>query len=562
MIRPTAGKHVGCGAALMLALSLSACTPVVQPGQSPSATKIDPGPGILEVDHFPGPTDRDRINQALAKASLMEGPKVIRFTRRDYRITPLRPDSFEPVLGGRGLSDLILEGRGAVLVAQDALDCQMGYFFKLSSFSNLVVRDLTLCYRPTPFVQGTIVSTDQANNRTTIRLDPRFAHIEQILQTPHSELWCRVGLQEAPHLPKADNPSWMNVGIESNGAIRMAVNPDESVTVAAGWIDMEWALHAHYNWAPGDPFVIWKRSGQDGFCFEAGKQLVLQNIRVESALHFAIKLLGIENATLSRCAVIPASGAMLSGCADGLDIQQSRDIVIEDCTLVSTGDDAISFLNHGHGFNGQTYEKKFPPPYPETNERVLIRRNHIEGGNRNGILLLAFEADVIGNNLSHIRQYGLKFSGNDTRIEGNFFRSVGTFSAYRHIPDELNTGIICSDEWDQFRATIRNNRLEDWSNMPGILLKSLHNARVTGNTFVLRDTSTLDAKPHNPYLDSPKAIVVTDGNFEYKPRYNSDISIQANRFLAGSTWSRVEDAFFLHGNHARVTFRNNEMFKP
>jgi len=552
----------GGGVVLALAFGLLACTPRVERPPAPPAMDRDPGPHILEVDRFPGPSDRERINQAFSEASRIEGPKILRFATRDYLIKPARLDTFEPVLGGHGITDLTIEGQGAVLVAQDALDAQKGYFFKVSSFSNLVVRDLTLTYRPAPFVQGTIVRTDQSNNLTTLRLDPAYAHIERLTQTPHSELWCRVGRREAPHLPKPDNPSWMNVGVESNGAVRMTTHEDGSVTVAAGWIDMEWALHAQYNWEPGDPFVMWKRAGQDGFCFEAGQQLVLQNLRVESALHFAIKLRGVEGARLSRCAVEPSPGAMLSGCADGVDVQQSQDVVVEDGTLISTGDDAISFLNHRHGHNGEAFEQKFPPPYPETNERVLLRNNRIEGGNRNGILLLAFEADVIGNQVSHIRQYGLKFSGNDTRVEGNTFRAVGTFSAYRHIPDELNTGIICSDEWDQYRVTIRNNRVEDWRNMPGILLKSLHNARVTGNTFVQHDAATVAAKPHNPYLDELKAVVVTDGNFEYTPRHSSDLSIQGNRIVAPGAWSQVEEAFFIHGNQDRMAIHNNELAAP
>lgn len=543
-----------------MAIGLSACALTPDPGAN---AKTEVKSRILDVDRFPGPTDRERINQALAEVANMDGIKTLRFSTRDYLITPALTDTFEPILGGHGITNLLIEGNGAVLVANDALDCQKGYFFKISAFSNLVVRNLTLIYRPAPFVQGTILRTDQSNNQTTIRLDPAFAHIERLVQTPHSEFWCRVGRRDDPHLPKPDNPSWMNVGVESNGALRVTAQEDGTVTLAAGWIDLEWALHAHYNWASGDPFVLWKRAGQDGFCFEAGEQLALQNVRVESALHFAIKLRGLLGATLSGCEVVPSPGAMLSGCADGLDVQQSRDVLIENCSLLSTGDDAISFLNHRHGHNGEAFEQKFPPPYPETNERVMLRNNRIEGGNRNGILLLAFDAAVIGNRVSHIRQYGLKFSGNDTRVEDNTFRDLGSFSAYRHIPDELDTGIICSDEWDQYRAIIRNNRVEDWRNMPAVLLKSLHNARVTGNTFVMHDASMIAAKPHNPYLNQLKTVVVTDGNFDYTPRHGSELSIQGNQILVpGGVWTQADEAFFVQGDHARIAFSNNELGKP
>jgi nitrous oxidase accessory protein NosD len=148
---------------------------------------------------------------------------------------------------------------------------------------------------------------------------------------------------------------------------------------------------------------------------------------------------GTDGVYLVDCHVSPATEAMISSSADGIDVLQSRDIVIEKCVLVVTADDATSFLNHGHGDNGQLFETRFGSPYPDTNEGVTIRDNLIEGGNRNAIILLAFRAEISGNTLRHTRQYGIKFGGDDTRISNNRLTELRSFAAYRHITDELDT---------------------------------------------------------------------------------------------------------------------------
>jgi hypothetical protein len=549
----------------VLAAGMISCT--VQP-PAPSADRAAAADAsarsdvLFLVDDFEGDTDLEKINKALAAMGRLQGPKTLRFSPREYLIKPLELDTFDPVIGGACISNLVVEGNGAVLVAQDALNCRKGYFFKISRFEDLVVKDLTLTYRPTPFVQGAIVRADQPGNRTTLVLDPGYDHIGLLQQTPHSEFWCRVGIKDRAGMPKPDNPSWISVGVDARGKPRILQDDGGRVTVEAGAINAEQVLHPACNWEEGDPFVIWKRAGQDGFCFEEGGRLTLANVRVESALHFAIKLRGVVGARLTRCAVSPASGAMLSGSADGIDVQQSRDIVIEDCSLISTGDDAISFLNHRHGHNGEHYERKFAPPYPETNEGVLLRNNRIEGGNRNGILLLASRVEVISNTAQSIRQYGLKFAGDDTRIEGNAFKDVGAFSAYRHIEDELNTGVVCSDEWNQYRVAIRNNVIESWRNMPGILLKSVHHAEVTGNTFVLNDPTAIMVKPLNAYLDTLKAICVTHGAIGDSRFPCSDILIEGNAIRATGGWRSADDAIEVHGLHDRVVVgTNNVVFR-
>lgn len=512
---------------------------------------------IFLVDDFPGWDDREKINNALAAMETIKGDKTLRFSNREYLVRPTVTDSFEPVLGGTNIRSLTIDGQGAVLVALDSLDCRKGYFFRIRKFTDLVVRDLTLTYRPGTLVQGRIVSADQPNNQTTITLDPLFGKVESLVQTPMSKLWCRVGHGENACWPKQGNPSWMEVGVDGSGRlIAEAAGPDR-VTVKAGFFDRSLTLNGEFNWQAGDPIVIWKRGAQDGFCFEEGRGLSLGNIRVQAALHYAIKLRGVIGATVTGCHVEPAPGAMISSSADGIDVQQSRDIVIEKCSLVATGDDAISFLNHGHGDNGQMFETRFGSSYPETNEGVVIRENLIEGGNRNGILLLASKAEVSGNILRHTRQYGIKFGGNDTRIVNNRLTELGSFAAYRHISDELDTGIICSDEWSQSGASIRDNVIEDWHHMPAILLKSLANARVTGNTLVMRDPGRIRETPFNSYLKSVPAVCVTSGHFNGVTIRSSEIAINGNVIRYRGGWSDAADAIFIHGSHDRIEVKNN-----
>ncbi len=489
---------------------------------------------ILHVDDFAADSERERINLALAHAAQLNGSKELRFSPREYIVDlPQEDNPFAAVLGVSDVSNLTIDGQGAVLVMSNALAKTRGYVFKINRFKNLAVKNLSLTFRPAPFIQGTITAVDQPANRVSLSLDDNFNQLDALRSDAYAEFWCRVGLKTNPLHPKPATPSWMSVGVDENGGIARVLEPDGSVTLQAGFIDPAKTINAAMNWEVGDPMVIWLRSGLDGFYFEEGERLELENLSIEAVPHYAIKVRGVEQVSINACEVAPMPGAMLSSSADGIDIQQSRNIRIQDCRLVATGDDAISLLNHGHGANGEQHENKFPPPYPETNERVLIRNNHIEGGNRNGILLLANDAEVIGNKILNTRQYGLKFTGDRTLIEANTFREVGTFAAYRHITDELNTGIIGSDEWVQRDAIIKNNHLEDWHNMPGILLKSVQGAVVTGNRFVMNDPDAIATQPVNAYLTYLPAICVTHG--EGGRSDSSDLFIENNTF-SPSTW--------------------------
>ena len=372
-----------------------------------------------------------------------------------------------------------------------------------------------------------------------------------------SKLWCRVGQNGNAHWPKQGNPSWMDVGVDDSG--RMIAEPagPGRVTVRAGFFDRSLTLGGEFNWQPGDPMVIWKRGAQDGLCFEQGSGLSIANVRVEAALHYAIKLRGVIGAAVTECHVAPPAGAMISSSADGIDVQQSKDVVIERCFLVATGDDAISFLNHGHGDNGQLFETRFGPPYPDTNENVVVRDNLIEGGNRNAILLLASKAEISGNIIRHTRQYGVKFTGDDTRIVNNRLTELGSFTAYRHITDELDTGVICSDEWTQHGASIRGNVIEDWHHMPAVLLKSVTNARVSDNTFVMSDPQRVSETPFNPYLKTTPAICVTRGHLKNEAVQSSNIAIDGNVFRSGGAWRDAAEALVIHGSHHRIEAKNN-----
>ena len=274
-------------------------------------------------------------------------------------------------------------------------------------------------------------------------------------------------------------------------------------------------------------------------------------------MHFAIKLRGIFKAEILECQVAAVSGGMLSSCADGIDVQQSNGIIIERCRVISSGDDAISLLNHNHGYNGANCEKKFPVQYPDTNENILVRGNQLIGGNRNGILLLGSNAVVESNEILHVRQYGLKFAGDNTKISGNVFRNNSSFAAYIHIKDELDTGVICSDEWIQNNVTIEKNVIEDWKHMPGLLLKSVKGAKIMNNHFTMHAPEDISEKPFNSYLNQNKAICVTTGTFNNEIKKGSDITIVGNTVSASGVWKSFKDVLQINGECENLKVENN-----
>ena len=511
------------------------------------------------VDQFIGATDGEKINAAFKEMVSVEGPKVLHFQPREYLIESKGSDGFEPVIGAVGLRDLTIAGHGACWVAQNQLQQAQGYFFKQSRFKNLTLENLNLTYRPRPFVQGRILQVEQSKNKVLLQLDKNFSNWPAInLPSANAKLWCRVGQQQNPAWAKAHSPAWLPASFAPLTQAQKD-SAESKVWVHAGAFDLTKTLNGVYNWEVGDPMVIWKRGAQDALVFEEGEGLVLKNITLDSALHYGIKLRGIVQARLEQCDVIPVTGGMISGCADGIDVQQSRDISIVHCKISSNGDDGISLLNNAqHGFNGEFHEKKLAPPYPETNENILISQNEIQGSNRNGMLILASNVIISRNNLHQVRQYGLKFCGNHTQILDNIFSEVGSFAAYRHISDELNTGVICSDDWLQTNAVINNNRVESWHNMPAMMLKSLNQATIKGNWFDLKDENRLNVKPFNPTLSQLKTIVVTSGNFMGKNIPCDYFMVENNTVMKTTLWPTIEKSFLLE-EIPHLVVKNNQM---
>ncbi|MBF0199038.1 MAG: right-handed parallel beta-helix repeat-containing protein, partial [Planctomycetes bacterium] len=302
-----------------------------------------------------------------------------------------------------------------------------------------------------------------------------------------------------------------------------------------------------HNWQADDQIVIWKRGAQDTLYFEEGSGLEVLNITVDSSPHYAIKLRGISNINIESCQVTPKQGAMISSCADGIDVQQSKNISITNCKLIATGDDGISLLNHKHGHNGHYLENKFQEPYPASNLNAILENNTIIGGNRNGILALCKNLVIRANIIKHVRQYGVKFTSSNVKIVNNQFEELGSFTAYKHIKDELNTGIICSDEWKQTNILIQGNEFKNWHHMPGIMLKAVRNAEVIANTFVLEHSSP----QHNPGLETVKAIVIGMGEFNGHLLPCEDVILKDNIYQS-ELWSEKNHATFIQGQQNRI----------
>jgi hypothetical protein len=304
------------------------------------------------------------------------------------------------------------------------------------------------------------------------------------------------------------------------------------ITLMAGQFNMDEVWNGEYNWEVGDPIVIWKRGAQDAVTFEAGEQLWVNRLSVDSALHYAIKVRGVQHVQIEHCSIEPIKNGMISGSADGIDIQQSSHISIRNNRIVSTGDDMISLLNHGHGHNGLHHESKFSPPYPETNTHITIENNDLVGGNRNGMLILGDHLKVTNNHLQHFRQYGLKFTGDDISIQNNTFAYGGHFTAFKHIKDEQQTGIICSDDWTQSNVIILSNTIKNWSHMPGILLKSVAHAYVSNNLFSMDQHHKKNLHDIGGKVDKHQSIQVLDSIFKGKKHVSTNVILNNNRFVS------------------------------
>lgn len=485
----------------------------------------------FQVDDFAAADDRTTINRAFAAMRTTAGVKRLRFSARTYVIASDPAAGATPLLDLADVRDLDLDGNGAVIEARDMLDAPGGYLLGVRAFADVRIRDLRITYRPLPFVQGRITAVDQAVNRVEVELVPGFDGIGSLRRHATAELWCRVGQPAEPHLPKAHSPSWLAVGDDGAGGVRREARGGGRWLLHAGGFDPARTIGGRHTWTVGDPLVVWQRGAQDALAAWDGAGLRLEGIAIDSALHFAIKVRGVTGVAITGCRIEPGPGAWFSVSADGIDVQQCRDVSVRGCRVVANGDDGISFLNHGHGHNGTTVETRFPPPLPETNEEVRIEDCHLEGGNRNGILLLAHRSLVTGNVLRHIRQYGVKCGGDDAVISGNRFEAVGSFTPWSHIADELETGIVCSDMWTQHRWTVRGNRFTGCYHMPALLLRALAGTVVEDNRIEVEGRDADDLRPHAPSVPRPVAIRIASGSFRGAPTRATGIILRRNQVV-------------------------------
>jgi hypothetical protein len=502
-----------------------------------------PGAQSFRVDDYAGADDRETINRAFAAMRGVAGAKRLVFARRTYRVTAADTDTFAPVLDLSQVADLVVDGDGAVIEATGMLGARKGYLLACRSFRDVAIRDLRITFAPRPSVQGRILAVDQRAGIVEVELEAGRDGIGALQSHATAELWCRTGQVASPHLPKPHSPSWLRVAAADGGVWREPLG-ERCWRLRCGGFDTTATIGGRHAWQVGDPLVIWQRGAQDALAAWDGRDLRLSRVVIDSALHFAIKARGVDGVEIAGCRIEPPSGGMISGSADGIDIQQSRRIVVRDCRIVANGDDAISLLNHGHGFNGERHEGRFDQPWPDTNEDVLLVDNHIEGGNRNGILALATRCEIRGNTLRDLRQYGVKCTGDDAVIADNRFERVGSFTAFRHITDELDTGIVCSDEWTQRRWTVSGNTFIDWYHMPAILLKSVEGAVVSGNRFVSAPARIEDLRPNNAYLSAPTAICLTSGVFRGRTLDSSGIRLSGNRLAASGV-----EGLVVNGSH-------------
>jgi hypothetical protein len=57
-----------------------------------------------------------------------------------------------------------------------------------------------------------------------------------------------------------------------------------------------------------------------------------------------------------------------------------------------------------------------------------------------------------------------------------------------------------------------------------------------------------------------KAIVVTEGNFEYTPQSGANLVIRGN--TVEGAWRSIEESMAINGAHDDVTIRDNRLKRP
>jgi parallel beta-helix repeat protein len=271
----------------------------------------------------------------------------------------------------KGVENLTIEGNDSWFY----FDRQASAFL-FSNCANVTLKNLNIDYDPLPYVQGTVVSCDDASRpRTfTFRPDPGYTMPELLVKD--SVDWrtsingnCRIMLwDKQTGLVKADQHG-MDIINGKNSVQKLA---DGTYKIAT-WVWWGRSLK-DAGVETGAPVTLWRRAGR-AIRMEICGKVVLENVDIYASGfvgyvgYFGEGPCIFRNCDLKRR---PGTDRLVGGNADGFNVRGTlKGALIENCSVEAIGDDAVNL----HGVYNKVFEQQSPT------ELIVARTYDSEGPN-------------------------------------------------------------------------------------------------------------------------------------------------------------------------------------
>lgn len=282
--------------------------------------------------------DTAAIYAALQHAKSIEGPVRLMFSPGSYRLSPAQSSAITSnyVFWLNQLHDVELRGEGTHLILAEP----MSGFMLCTQCSNVTVDGMEIDYEVPPFVQGHVTAIDSSLGTFDYVPDQGYSLLNHPRLAQFPRIWGTVRDRTNPHLMKPSAAD--HIDIESavkldSSLYRLTVKPNMKGNVGAGGIEV------------GDTVVLVTRNHDNHiFRFSESRQIALRNLTVYAAPEIVLFAVATDGVKVDRLHVIrkPNSDRLISGNADGVHVQSSRDpVLVSNSVFEGLQDDIIAIYS-------------------------------------------------------------------------------------------------------------------------------------------------------------------------------------------------------------------------
>lgn len=282
--------------------------------------------------------DTAAVSAALQHAKGVEGPVRIIFSPGLYRLSPQSSAvTSNYVLRMNQLHDVELRGEGTYLMLTEP----MSGFMLCTQCANVTVGGMIIDYEVPPFVQGHVTAIDSSLGTFDYVPDPGYSLLDhpQLAQFPR--IWGTVRDLAQPHLMKPSAADHIDIDSTeklSSSLYRITVKPNMKGNIGgAGGIEV------------GDTVVLVARNHDNHiFRFSESREIALRDLTVYAAPEIVLFAVATDGVEADGLHVIrkPNSDRLISGNADGVHVQSSRDpVLVSNSTFEGLQDDIIAIYS-------------------------------------------------------------------------------------------------------------------------------------------------------------------------------------------------------------------------